>query len=217
MWRDVLNDAERRTGHGPLVDLGCGTGQFLAFAEENGWHELTGVELVEEAAATARNRVSAEIHVSDLTETSLPAEHYAVAFLWDIIEHVGDPRALLEEVRRILRPGGLAAIGTVHRHGISLRLLKERALTVSPPEHLTFFTKVGMERVISAAGLALQECWSATVYLREWTSRTDNDDYRAWRTRLGDGALFRAAMSFGNRVLRTTRLGDELIALAQKM
>lgn len=72
---------EELSGRGPLLDLGCGTGQFLTFAYEQGWRELMGLELAAAAAATARKRVSAEIYVSDLTETSLEAGHFAVGFL----------------------------------------------------------------------------------------------------------------------------------------
>ena len=215
-WRRLLSEVERRSGRGPLLDLGCGTGQFLAFAHEQGWRELTGVELVPEAAAIAQKRVGAEIHVSDLTETSLEGEHFAVVFLWDIIEHIGDVGAFLREVHRLLRPGGLAVIGTVNRHGVSLRVLRERALTVSPPEHLTFFTRAGLSEAVAAAGLELTRCWSATIYLREWTRRADIDHYTEWRSRLTGGSLFRCAMTIANLALRLTNLGDELIAIARK-
>ena len=79
---------EELSGRGPLLDLGCGTGQFLTFAYEQGWRELMGLELAPAAAATARKRVSAEIYVSDLTETSRGGA-LRRRFLWDIIEHVG--------------------------------------------------------------------------------------------------------------------------------
>ena len=215
-WRRLLTEVEKQAGRGPLLDLGCGTGQFLSFAHENGWRELTGIEVVPEAAAAARERVAAEIHVSDLTKISLPEEHFAVVFLWDIIEHVGDVRGLLREVHRILRPGGFAVIGTVNRRGVSVRVLKERALIVSPPEHLTFFTRAGMSRAVTAAGLEMARCWSATIYLREWTGRADNDGYTEWRSKLTGGALFPSAMKAANLILRLTDLGDELVAVARK-
>ena len=107
-------------------------------------------------------------------------------------------------------------IGTVNRHGVSLRVLKERALTVSPPEHLTFFTRAGLSEAVAAAGLELTRCWSATIYLREWARRVDNDRYTAWRSKLTGGSLFRSAMNIANLALRLTNLGDELIAVARK-
>lgn len=109
--------------------------------------------------------------------------------------------ALLREVHRLLRPGGLAIIGTVNRHALSLRLLKERALTVSPPEHLTFYTRAGLTEAVAAARLELTRCWSATVYLREWTRRADSDHYTERRSKLTDGSVFRSAMKLANLAL----------------
>lgn len=215
-WRRVLAGVEAQSGPGPLLDVGCGTGQFLAFAREQGWRELTGVELLPEAAESASKLTGAEIHVCDLAEATLPADRFAAVFLWDIIEHVGDVREVLKEVHRVLRPGGSAVLGTVNRHGLSLRAFKERALTVSPPEHLTFLTSAGLSTAMSAVGLELDRSWSETIYLREWTRRGDEERYAEWRSKLTGGHWLRAAMFVANLTLRLTHLGDELIAVARK-
>jgi SAM-dependent methyltransferase len=215
-WRRLLSKLQTQSGLGPLLDLGSGTGQFLAFAREQGWRELTGVELLPEAAESARKLVEAEIHVGDLAETTLPADRFAAVFLWDILEHLGDVRSVLKEVQRVLRPGGSAVLGTVNRDGLSLRAFKERALTVSPPEHLTFFTSDGLSKAMSAAGLELEQAWSEAIYLREWAPRADAERYPEWRSKLSSGRSFRAAMWVGNLALRLTHLGDELIAVARK-
>jgi SAM-dependent methyltransferase len=207
---------EAQSGLGPLLDVACGTGQFLAFARERGWRDLTGVELLPEAAESARKLAGAEIHVCDLAETALPADRFAAVFLWDIIEHLGDVRRVLKEVHRVLRPGGSAVLGTVNRDGLSLRALKEQALTVSPPEHLTFFTSEGLSNAMTAVGLELEQAWSETIYLREWARRSDEKGYSEWRAKLMGGRSFRAAMWVGNLALRLTHLGDELIAVARK-
>jgi SAM-dependent methyltransferase len=215
-WRRLLANAEAQSGQGPLLDVACGTGQFLAFAREQGWRELTGVDLLPEAAASAKKLAGAEIHVCDLAETNLPADRFAAVFLWDIIEHLGDVRGVLKEVHRLLRPGGSAVVGTVNRDGLSLRAFRERALTVSPPEHLTFFTSEGLSNAMTAAGLELEQAWSETIYLREWARQSDAERYPEWRSKLMGGRSFRAAMWVGNLALRLTHLGDELIAVARK-
>ena len=218
-WRAILKDVETRAGRGPLLDLGCGTGQFLAFAHDEGWDELAGIELVPEAAARARERVPepTAIHEGDLTEIALPANHFSVAFLWDVIEHAADVGALLSSVHGLLRPGGIAVFGTVHRSGVSLRARGERALTVSPPEHLTFFTRAGMSEAVTSVGFELVRCWSETIYLREWTRTQADAEYTAWRSGATSGPLFRAAMKLANAGLRLANLGDELIAVARRV
>jgi SAM-dependent methyltransferase len=206
---------EAQSGLGPLLDVGCGTGQFLGFAREQGWRELTGVELLPEAAESAKKLAGAEIHLCDLADTTLPADRFAAVFLWDILEHLGDVRRMFKEVHRVLRPGGSAVLGTVNRDGLSLRAFRERALTVSPPEHLTFFTSAGLSNAMTAVGLDLERAWSETIYLREWAPRANAERYPEWRSKLTGGRSFRAAMWAANLALRLTHLGDELIAVAR--
>ena len=224
-WARLLDFAEKRTGRGPLLDIGCGTGQFLEFARSRGWEPRFGVELSQEAARRARQRTGDHVVVADLVKNPMPRDHFAAVVLWDIIEHVPDVRSLLSEVRRLLRPGGVTLIGTVHRKGISMRLLKERALTVAPPEHLTFLTSAGLSRAAYDCGLTLSACWSNTVYLREWvrfvpslggTRASAPQAYASWRTNLSRGPAFRLGTACANFLLSSAHLGDELVAIGYR-
>jgi SAM-dependent methyltransferase len=224
-WSRLLDFAEKLAGRGPLLDVGCGTGQFLDFARAQGWEPRFGVELSPEAANRARQRTNDHIVVADLVKNPMPRDHFAAVVLWDIIEHVPDIRGLLSEVRRVLRPGGVALIGTVHRNGISMRLLKERALTVAPPEHLTFLTRAGLSRAAYDCGLTLSACWSNTVYLREWVrfvprfggpQPSESQAYISWRKNLSGNGMFRVGAACTNLVLRSLHIGDELVAIGQR-
>jgi SAM-dependent methyltransferase len=224
-WSRLLDFAEKLAGRGPLLDVGCGTGQFLDFARAQGWEPRFGVELSPEAARRARQLTGSNIVVADLTKNPMPQNYFAAVVLWDILEHVPNVRGLLSEIRGLLRPGGVALIGTVHRNGISMRLLKERALTVAPPEHLTFSTHTGLTRAAFGCGLSVSACWSSTLYLREWapliprfggTRRNQHCDYAAFRTRLSRSRAFGLVAASADAILKATRLGDELIAVARR-
>lgn len=224
-WARLLDLAEKRTGRGPLLDIGCGTGQFLDFARSRGWEPRFGVELSLEAARRARQLTNDHLVVADLVRNPMPPDYFAAVVLWDIIEHVPDIHGLLSEVRRVLRPGGVALIGTVHRNGISMRLLKERALTVAPPEHLTFLTSAGLSRAAEDCGLPLCACWSNTVYLREWVRflpgfvgelASEPQVYASWRMNLSGGRAFHVGTACANLALRSAHIGDELVAIGQR-
>ena len=47
IWDDALHTIERGAGRGPLLDVGCGGGQFLAYAKQRGWEEVEGIEMAE--------------------------------------------------------------------------------------------------------------------------------------------------------------------------
>lgn len=225
IWREVLKLVGELAGRGPLLDMGCGTGQFLAFARSQGWSELVGVEVVPEVAQIARKLTGAEIHVSDITNINLPAQFFAGVILWDVIEHVTDVQQILTAAHHVLRGGGVLVIGTVNRRGVSLRLLKERALTVTPPEHLTYPTRDGLSRVVEKVGLEIRGCWSCSVFLREWArflprihraQDSQDVDYARWRSKATESKSFLAVIRVANAFLKMTHLGDELVAVAQK-
>jgi SAM-dependent methyltransferase len=85
-----------------LLDVGCGTG-WLADHFPN----YTGIDSAADAVAAARAR-SRNVIEGDL-DAPLPFadSSFDAAVLKDVLEHVGDPVALVAEVRRVLRPGAI--------------------------------------------------------------------------------------------------------------
>lgn len=223
VWQQALDTIEALSGRGPLLDVGCGTGPFLTFAEEHGWDNLTGIEMVPSVADTARKNSTAQIHTTDLLNAALPANSYVGIILWDIVEHLNNIRVVLAEAHRLLRNGGVIFIGTVHRQGLSMRLLQEKALTVNPPEHLVFFTQAGMGRVLELAGFDVKHQWSFSIYLREWLRffyrfqrQTPAVESNNTGSNVSGSSPFTGMMALANCFLKTTNLGDEPVAIGQK-
>ena len=106
-----LEQIEKRTARGRLIDVGCGPGTFLRVAKERGW-QVEGVDISNFAAAQARAAHGIHVTVGDLSTVDKPAESLDVITLWDSLEHVGDPAATLAAAHRLLRPGGLMLVAT---------------------------------------------------------------------------------------------------------
>jgi len=225
VWKEGLTSIETVSGKASILDIGCGTGQFLAYAQSLGWRDLTGVELVPDVANVAKRIPDTNIYTQDILSLSLPSESFSGIVLWDIAEHLNNLPKILEESYRLLKPGGFIFIGTVHRKGLSMRLLKHDALTVNPPEHLIFFTKGGLETSLKNAGFCIKKVWSFSIYLREWLNVI-----KKWKGRLGktdekslsypttatQTPLFILLMKIANVFLSLTNLGDEIVAIASK-
>ena len=122
---DRLTDeiGELRSG-GRLLDVGCYTGVFLERAQRRGW-EVTGLEPSQWAAGVARSR-GLNVLEGLLAENNLPPESFDVVTVWDAIEHFGDPRAEIDRLAHLLKPGGLLALSTMDVESGFARLLGPR-------------------------------------------------------------------------------------------
>ena len=99
-----------------VLDFGCGPGTIsvgLARAVEPG--ELHGIDMEESqidlarSAAEAGGHANTTFHVGDVTNLPFEDDHFDVAHCHAVLMHVPDTAATLSEVKRVLKPGGIAA------------------------------------------------------------------------------------------------------------
>jgi SAM-dependent methyltransferase len=132
----------RRHVGGPgnrVLDLGCRDGALTqAYAAGN---EIVGVDADREALAAAA-KLGIETRWADLDEP-LPFEDasFDVVVAGELLEHLRDPRRLIEEARRVLRPGGslVASVPNAYRLKNRLRFLVGRTVE-QDPTHLQLFS-----------------------------------------------------------------------------
>jgi SAM-dependent methyltransferase len=138
-----------------LLEIGCGEGDFLLRARKRGF-TVTGVEYSEHACAVARNKLSMERgwDVSCGEIDDIPAEAiYDVCVLSDVIEHVRNPRSLLERVHELLRPGGIILVATPALNSWSARVLRSKWMEFKV-EHLFYFNSSTLQSLLIDCGFA---------------------------------------------------------------
>lgn len=103
-------------GHLSLLDAGCGTGGFLAWADGTGsFDRLCGVDISPEAVELARQAVpSAELHVAAIDTLPFDDASFDVAMLNDVLQHVEEDEVVpgLRELGRTLKPEGTLLVRT---------------------------------------------------------------------------------------------------------
>src|SRR5262249_43569752 len=114
LFLDFL-DGVRHDGGSRLLDIGCGTGEFIELARARGW-DAFGVEVSREAVQTAQGRgLHVALRGSEGTEAArLPFadDFFDVVVLWNVIEFFARPAADLAEIGRVLSPGDCIVVRT---------------------------------------------------------------------------------------------------------
>jgi len=108
---------------GRMLDIGTGPGDIPIMAVESiADCEVVAVdlapsmlELAEKRRARSPHAVRVEFRLDDAKALSLPDASFDAVFSNTILHHLADPRTLLREARRVLKPGGILLIRDLHR------------------------------------------------------------------------------------------------------
>jgi SAM-dependent methyltransferase len=140
-----------RFARGRLLDYGCWVGFLASEAGRRGWL-VTGVEPSRWAAERARSRGV------DVVED--PEGPFDAIAMGDVIEHLPDPGAVLDQLAALLAPGGVIWIATPDAGSRVARMLGRRWWSVIPT-HLHLFTRRSLTRLLERHGFEVLETTTA--------------------------------------------------------
>jgi 2-polyprenyl-3-methyl-5-hydroxy-6-metoxy-1,4-benzoquinol methylase len=151
--RDVL---AARGVHGVLADVGCGTGDLWR-ALGGTFDSCVGVDALRYDGLPG----DVDFHAADLDAARLPLPDASVdtAAAVEVIEHLENPRALVRELARIVRPGGWVVVTTPNQlSALSLLtlILKGRFSAFQDaayPAHRTALLEIDLRRIMTECGL----------------------------------------------------------------
>lgn len=141
--------------NGRVLDVGCGIGDMLRFLPN-----ATGTDIDPMIVEWCR---SAGLNVHLMTVGHLPfsdAAAFDSVILDNVLEHIMDPRLLLQEIRRVLRAGGRFVVGVPGRKGYA-----------SDPDHKIFYDDAALERCVVASGFRLERMFHMPIRLHVLSSR----------------------------------------------
>jgi SAM-dependent methyltransferase len=151
-----------------LLDVGCSSGAFLTTARALGFR-AEGVEPASQAAQSAIQS-GLKVHIGTLQEASFPADHFDAVTLFEVIEHIKEPLALLKECRRIIRPNGVLMIGTGNAASWTTSFMKSRWRYFHIEHHgghISFFNPLSMRLLAERTGFTLQSLETSNVRFYE--------------------------------------------------
>lgn len=183
LYTEQLANFERLFGgKGRVLDIGCGNGSFLSFAESNGW-TIAGVDIKLSADA---QRLTCPLWEGRLQDLDFGGEKFDVIRLNHVLEHTQNPVEELVILRGLLNPGGVLYLSVPNIAGISAKLkntqsrlkLKGRPWRhYAAMHHLFFFTPETLQKVAEGAGFKVLE-WETPVLKKPGQSEALEGFYR---------------------------------------
>ena len=150
-----LKAAAAARGKPPAVlDVGCATGALLADLRDRGW-DARGVELCAPSAAYARSARGLDVRACSLEAAAWPEAAFDLVHASHLIEHLNAPRAFLDEVRRVLAPGGRLIVTTPNAAGWQARWFGP-AWRSAIFDHLYLFSLKTLNAMLAAAGFRVE-------------------------------------------------------------
>lgn len=151
-----------------LLDVGCSSGALLLVAREMGF-DPEGVEIAPEAGDAAR-RAGFRVHTGLLEEGGYAGAIFDAVTLVELLEHLREPRALLAECRRILRPGGVVMATTPNGASWTAAVMGARWDVFSLQGmggHVSFFNPGSLRLLAERAGFEVSRIETRQVRLAE--------------------------------------------------
>jgi SAM-dependent methyltransferase len=152
-YAPILDRAVNKLPHRKaFVEIGGGRGFMLRYGAEKGFAEQ--IEIEPSADAEARfgpPSPTAHFYRGIFTPGVLPEGSASLVCFFQVLDHIPHPRSFLEEVLRVLQPGGLAVCVTHDTRALSARLLGERS-PIFDIEHTYLFHRRNLAKLFEQTG-----------------------------------------------------------------
>lgn len=200
-----------------VLDVGAGGGDFLQQAKLRGAN-VHGIDLDRAGVRFAREAFGISLHDCLLEELALQSESQDILTMWEVLEHLNDPRSTMTEIVRILKPGGWLLLSTPCRdslwdtfafmmYNLSFGRIQFPLLYRFSWTHLQIFSRRDIERILSEFGFVIE-------YYDQRTELTySTEEYLQWFR----PAFFRRPAAFiWNFVKPLIPLGNKMVVYARK-
>ena len=133
------------------LDVGCSTGFVVEAARDAGW-EAIGTDLNPSAVEFGRSR-GLDLRTVTLEGGGFEPASFDAVSLFDVLEHLIDPRDVVRACVRLLRPGGILFLYVPNYDSASRLLMGADAHFIWPTHHLNYYTPATIRELLAREGL----------------------------------------------------------------
>ncbi len=156
LYTDIVGVLEGVAPGRRLLEVGCGTGDFVAFSREHGFHSV-GTEPSFEAVQRAEAQ-GLTVHNMTLEKFAAHsgAGEFDVVVMLNVLEHVPDPVRTLQECEQLLAPGGILCIRVPNDFTEMQAAAKEKIGAdpwwIAVPDHINYFSFPSLRKTLDRLG-----------------------------------------------------------------
>lgn len=168
---------QRFTGHlaGSILDLGSGTGAFVATMKTAGW-QVMGLEPDADARKIAYDTFG--VNLTDLSSFyQLQKSSYDAITMWHVLEHVHSLHEYMAQLKNLLKQDGRLFIAVPNYTSGEAQVYKTDWAAYDVPRHLYHFSPASMQKLVSLHGLKIysyQPMWFDSFYISLLSSKYKN-------------------------------------------
>lgn len=141
---------------GRLLDVGCGTGEFLQEMQHAGW-EVAGIERDLDAAQFAREHLHLKVMTGSVDDLAKAGDQFDVITLWHVLEHLYRPREVLQSLSKLLGSDGVVVIAVPNIAGVDAKFYGSYWVALDAPRHVQHFSLATLQNLAASVGLKLQK------------------------------------------------------------
>lgn len=127
-----------------ILDIGCGTGDFLNTAKKEGWN-VYGFEPNEKAKEISKSK---NINLID-DLNSYESNSFDVITMWHVLEHVYDLDSQINQIKKLLKKDGLLIIAVPNYKSYDAKYYKSNWAAYDVPRHLWHFSKTSIKKIFN--------------------------------------------------------------------
>ncbi len=139
------------TDHGALLDVGCAAGFFMDEALKKGY-SVSGIDTSAYITGLASSHLKDKIQTTPLHKANFPANSFDVVLMFDLIEHLSDPKKDLIKLSESIKKGGLLVIGTGDVGSLYAQILGTHNHFFAPPHHYFFLSRKTVTELLKQSG-----------------------------------------------------------------
>jgi len=159
VWKqqELLDRLQKFQQQNRILDVGCSAAFFLKLAKDRGW-DVQGVEIAEWAATFSREELGVPVFQGLLHAARFPSGSFDAACSSHVLEHVEQPKTLIAEMKRVLRPGGALVVIVPTQFRSPTYVFFHEWFGDGPPRHVSFFDRKSLTRLLEESGFRVIYC-----------------------------------------------------------